>query len=211
MIDNVEKLLESIAPALTGNTIPVPTFYAVIDIRNLKIIAVGPLQTDAPGVFALKIDQDVAEKFLTGEENPDTWSVGYKNDQYEIAKITTRQQFFYSRVEVLPIIQIPNGEVEGHCDVEIVVDSDSDTVSIKYDGDLVLSRGNVLKFYLTREDDPSHLKAAITLNEATLNKIMDFNNLSEWPNPMIFNMPDGVDDISAFTVKSDLVVSYIKQ
>ena len=91
-------------------------------------------------------------------------------------------------------------------DVILTVNKGDDTVEIAYDGDVVKKHEKLLRFFFTREDDPTYLKCVINLTNDGLNNIAKENGLDQWPNPVRVKIPYGVDDLSIFTVRSELEI-----
>ena len=72
-------------------------FYAHIDPDTLKIVAVNPSTEFTSNTRALEIDEELAVKFLTGEESPDKWVLIKKKDEYFLEKLDDTIHF--SRTE----------------------------------------------------------------------------------------------------------------
>lgn len=96
-------------------------------------------------------------------------------------------------------------------DVVIRINRDAGTATFVYNGDIIVSKGKILRFYFTREDDPSHLKCVLRLDKDTLDRVVKSNNLVMWPNPLTFKIPFGADDLSIYTIKSDLEIIVLEE
>lgn len=96
-------------------------------------------------------------------------------------------------------------------DVVIRINRDAGTATFVYNGDIIRSQGRILRFYFTREDDPSHLKCVMRLDKETLDRVVKSNDLVMWPNPLTFKIPYGADDLSIYTIKSDLEIIVLEE
>lgn len=96
-------------------------------------------------------------------------------------------------------------------DVVIRINRDAGTATFVYNGDIIKKNGRLLRFYFTREDDPSHLKCVLRLDKETLDRVVSANNLVMWPNPLTFKIPFGADDLSIYTPKSDLEIIVLEE
>lgn len=96
-------------------------------------------------------------------------------------------------------------------DVVIRINRDAGTATFVYNGDIIKKNSRLLRFYFTREDDPSHLKCVLRLDKETLDRVVSANNLVMWPNPLTFKIPFGADDLSIYTPKSDLEIIVLEE
>jgi hypothetical protein len=96
-------------------------------------------------------------------------------------------------------------------DVVIRINRDAGTATFVYNGDIIKSQGRILRFYFTREDDPSHLKCVMRLDKETLDRVVKSNDLVMRPNPLTFKIPYGADDLSIYTIKSDLEIIVLEE
>jgi hypothetical protein len=107
--------------------------------------------------------------------------------------------------------QLTEDHYDNLFDVVIGINRDTGTATFVYNGDIVVSKGKILRFYFTREDDPSHLKCVLRLDADTLDRVVKSNNLDVWPNPLTFKIPFGADDLSIYTIKSDLEIIVLEE
>ncbi len=150
-----------------------------------------------------------AEKLLVEEKKKETAAIKEQNRRRleSIKRSIKSANFFpknYWKETQIDFSKNEVGEVNYPFDVEIYIHRNLNFIEIKYNGDVVKNRS--LKFYLTREDDPAHLKCAITLSTDVLDKIMDESGLSSWPNPVKIQIPGGTEDLSIYTLKSNLEI-----
>jgi hypothetical protein len=107
--------------------------------------------------------------------------------------------------------QVTEDNYDSIFDLIIKINRDAGTASFIYNGDIILTKEKILRFYFTREDDPSHLKCVLKLDKNTLDNVLKINNLDKWPNPLTFKIPFGADDLSIYTIKSDLEIIVLEE
>jgi hypothetical protein len=187
--------------------------FAHVDLSSGKIAGVNSKGIAPGNRVAIELDYDLALKFIGGQENPNDWIAGLKDDKYVLQRIVHEQ---HSRVDLLPITEVeidtwkpeePTYIVGG---VLIWVDREAGTLELCYDGDYLKTLNQPLKIYATREGDPSYLKCTISLDVNILNEIMYSNELDCWPNPLQVELADGTTDLSLFAPTASIVRAFEK-
>ena len=209
-MNQIDQLLRALNPEIIFEDAvqPVVTktqFFVHIDKAELTIVAVAPNEPADDNLFSLKIDYDQAIKFMTGTDSPTNWSVELKDGNYTIIK-NSELRNRNSRVDVISILDLPWDEVIENPDIQIIVDRQQSQAEIYYNGARLPNWRAGARFYFTREADPSYLKCSFSLDVNILDTLKKVNDSDEWPNPIILPLND-VDDLSVFTVKSDLKIS----
>lgn len=205
MITNIQQLLAVLAPNNHPAPAPETQFYAHLNRDRMEIVAISPENIDNGTIIALPLDSGVALKFMSGEENLHRWAIAEKNGEYTLIKPEKATGFFYNRVDILRIIEVPK-QIIDYPDIRLVVDVATSIVEIHYHGERISSWTRPVKFYFTREGDPSYLKCAFSLDVNILDKLLAHNHLEQWPNPICLEMPE-IDDLSIYVIKSDLKIS----
>ena len=212
-MNQIDQLLRALNPRLVfeDQVLPEvikPQFYAHIHKEALTIAAIAPIEPSDDKLFGLAIEHDQAMKFMVGTDSTTNWSVALKDGQYGIIK-NEDLRGRNSRVDVISILEVPWGLVQS-ADIKVVVDADNSQAEIFYDGSKMPNWKSSAKLYFTREGDPSYLKCAFSLDVNILETLKKVNKAAEWPNPIILPLNE-VDDLSIFTMKSDLKISLIKK
>lgn len=205
MLKNIDPTI-NITPVKSESQPAQRQFYAHINKGKLQIVAISPVELSGASneeVISIKIDFSVAEKFLTGAENPVRWVAAYKDGEYSIQRASDIKEKT-PRVEVMPIYEVTQEKLP-YPDIWIEVDRKRGNVLINYNGATIQNWPSPAKLYLTREGDPSYLKCAFALDVNTLYKITEQNELSEWPNPIVLPLEE-VDDLSVYAMKSNLKI-----
>jgi hypothetical protein len=185
------------------------SFFVHYNEKSLKIQSLSTLSEPLPGNKVIGIDDEFALKFLNGQESLSMYSVvAFKDEKFELHKTISVAEVFSVRVDVVPVIY----EIEEHPlpSVTIEVDEEENFVSVHYNGDEIKKLTTPIKIYFTRFDDPSFLKCAFSLDVNILNKILEKNSLTEWPNPIQLKL-DNVRDLSVYGIKGQAPISLIKK
>lgn len=191
-----------------------PKFFAHFDTRTLEVVSINNTP-ECEGYGAIELQEEHALKLLSGKENLSRWIVGIKDDKPELQKIDALENFYINRAELNPIIKLDFKSTEEYddnmFDVVVRINRAAGTATFVYNGDIIKSQGRILRFYFTREDDPSHLKCVMRLDKETLDRVVKSNDLVMWPNPLTFKIPYGADDLSIYTIKSDLEIIVLEE
>jgi len=200
-----EPIEESITLEITQPKQVRPQFYAHVDKKLLKILAISPQPIEqSEDAACLKIDYELAEKFIIGTENVSRWVVVFRDDQYMIMSELSIQREKLERVNDMQAFEITSTpDRVPYPDVVIEVGAEPDAVLIHFNGENISKWPRPAKLYFTAEGDPSHLKCAFTLSVNNLNEIAGHNNLEEWPNPIALKL-ESASDISVYSIRSGI-------
>lgn len=207
-MESLKELLSPPSPPVLNITIspPVrPQFYAHVHVESKRIVGISPaLHQGADGeTISIKIDYDLAERFLSGSENITRWIARYRNDSYSIVREEDHLREKLRRIDTLSIFEIVDSDVP-YPDVKVELTPED--VLIHFNGETIVNWKNPVKLYFTGEGNPAYLKCAFTLDVNTLNEIQRVNELPEWPNPIRLSLADP-EDTSVYTIKSNLKIA----
>lgn len=168
-------------------------FYLHYEIDTLKIKSVNAIPDI--GMASIEIDEDIASKFLMGEENFIWWQL---DEHLNLTKITDTPAKL-SRVELGHGIY----EVMKNSWDDVRIEILEDEILIYYDAEKLQTSNSKVRLYFTREHDMSYLKYAFSFDVNILDKILQDG---QWPNPISIKMED-TDDLSIYAVNGPLTVS----
>ena len=204
-INSLEDLMMSMSEVVE----PVQKkFYVHIDKQTLKIVGVSPHFEQDDNTIDLEIEEELAVKFLIGEENLAGWIVFHEDNRYDILKKSSYDRFVNNRVDVLSFVQVEPQIVE-EPDITIVADTINNEVIITYNGLSVRQFKQPIHFYFTKEDDPTYLQKSFILSEQVLSHMAYELELDGWPQEIKLAVEDA-DDLSVFSIKSQLQLSLSK-
>jgi hypothetical protein len=206
MIEQLMQVLSSTQDfAPTPAPAPVePKFYVHFNSTTLQIKSISSCDVTVEDEKCLEVDYELGLKFITGEENPISWSIIPDDKLFVFQKIQPHTVKL-NRVDIgLGIYEVKPNDWD---DIRLKVLKDEGVVEIYYDGEKLKTISNPVKMYFTREGDMTYLKCAFSLDVNILNEITTYNNLPSWPNPIRLNLKD-VDDLSVFAVRGPLSVSF---
>lgn len=189
-------------------------YYAHVLLETLSIVSITTQQFISPDYKVIEIDEEIALKFLSGEENVDEWVVGAINGVYEIRK-AEKNRFSLDKVSVCPIVEVPfslEKAPKSTKDVNknnIAVVIQGEYAKIYYDGEIIKSTGIPLRLYFTKEGNPTYLYCAVRLSCESLDKMAEDNELTGWPNPITIMLGAGVNDLAILALNNgSRVIAY---
>lgn len=204
MIDQLMQLLSNTQDAPVEVVNYDPKFYVHFNATDLQIKSISSNEVAAADEKCLEVEYELGLKFITGEENPISWSIVPDGKTFVFQKIQPHEVKL-NRVDIgLGIYEVQENEWD---DIRLKVLKDEGVVEMHYDGEKLKTISNPVKMYFTREGDMTYLKCAFSLDVNILNQIAYDNNLQSWPNPIRLNLKD-VDDLSVFAVRGPLSVSF---
>ena len=210
--ETIENLLQSLltSPIVINIAPPSkPKFYAHVDINTHDILGISPslIDTSDPSKINLEIDYDLAEKFLTGQENIFLWCIAQEsNGNLSLMKREDLTKIKRERVEYMEFTELVPDVYKTESDILVNVDSTNDIIYIHYNGDFIKLTKSPVNFYFTGEQNPTQLKGIFKLSADTLDKMLKINKLAKWPNPIVLKINDA-SNLSIYTIKSNISIS----
>lgn len=194
---------------LGASSVQSAKFYAHVDINSKKIVAVSSQNEETEGIHFLELEEKLALAFLSGDKNPETYEIFVSDTgEYSLDEIKPLAKRAFSKIYYSEFCELEFVESrEEETAVFLVIDSENDTININYNGERL---DDGLKFYVTKEGNPSFLVCTLEVNREILDSVMSSKKSESWPNPLKFSIPGGVSDISVFVKKSKLKMSMIQ-
>lgn len=206
-INNIEDLMRALSESVE---VPVEkVFYCQADASLLTIRGISPHESDEENIINLPIQEELAIKFLTGEENLMEWAIALKDEKHSLVKKSIYDRLAVNdRVDVLQMVEVLPQQIDNP-DITIQIDQVKNTARIVYNGLSVQHYAKPIMLYFTREDDPTHLKMVCNLGADALSHMTYELHLSKWPEELLYEIAD-IDDTSIYTSKSQLKISLSK-
>ena len=181
-------------------------FYWHIDVEAFSIIAIAPYPPSKEGIIGIPLDEQRAHNLINGIENINEWTVVYDTDKIVLRHDSEIEKEKLERLKSLPIFEVTDSS--DNCDITVVVGDElyPECIQVYYNGDTIYNWHKPVKIYVTRENDPLYLKCSFTLSADVLDKILEKNNLSEWPNPILLKVHEA-DDISIYSARSNNTIA----